>query len=100
MQELNKILKKEQEMKGSIDALKEEVSKGIQEKKQELGQKLENENLTEKEKQVFLNYKEKRVTEIKTEAKSNLEKEIRELEEKEAINLNKAVDFVIQAMIE
>jgi len=99
MQELNKILKKEQEMKESLEDLKEKGSQEIQEKKQEIDQKLEKESLTEKEKQDLLNYKEKRVTEITIESKSNLAKEIKALEEKETINLNKAVDFVIQAMI-
>lgn len=96
MKELNQILKHEQEKSGQIAKAKQDAQKEIDNKRQELLARLDNDNLlSEKDQQEILGYKEKKVKEIKELSDRALDSGLVELKQKEQDNLEKAVNYVV-----
>ncbi len=100
MSELSQILQKEQSNKEMLDKVNREAEKEIENKKQELDQKLNQSSLlTEQDKNKVLTYKKQEIEGIKKQQASELATKLTELERKKNENMDKAVNIVIDELL-
>lgn len=100
MEELNQILKREEEKNQEVATAKKQAQKEIESKRQKLAAKLADEDiLTDQDKQKVFDYKEKEMAEIKKSSDNKLKKGLADLKQKEEVNLDKATSYVVGKLI-